>query len=157
MQCYTAELQSLTDRMGNSRNLSRVRIQSAKFFGVDKTAPEIDDLVPDEELVLMDGAMLTFEVDDPELETGENGSGLNEESPWAYWGPSSSWSQRYFYSTQDGAPAGVVSDVDGGVVTIATNTGDAEADKERRLRGGGAGSGQRRAAQPRQRQLRLHA
>ncbi|MDE0179367.1 MAG: hypothetical protein OXP36_12330, partial [Gammaproteobacteria bacterium] len=132
VQCYTAELQSITDPLGNARSLGNVRIQSASNFGVDRTAPEVDDLLPDEELVLMDGAVLTFEVDDPDLETGENSSGLDEESPWAYWGPSSSWSQRYFYSTQDGAPSGVVSNVEDGVVTIATNTGDSEADKERR-------------------------
>ena len=132
VQCYTAELQSITDPLGNARALNNVRIQSANNFGVDKTPPEVDDLVPDEELVLMEGAVLTFEVDDPDLETGENGSGIDEENTWAYWGPSSSWSQRYFYSAQDGAPEGVVSDVVDGVVTISTDTGDEEADKERR-------------------------
>jgi len=131
VQCYTAELQSITDPIGNARALNNVRIRSAENFGVDKTGPEIDDLVPDEELVLMNGAVLTFEVDDPDLETGENSSGLDEESPWAYWGPSSSWSQRYFYSTQEGAAEGVVSDVEDGVVTIMTD-GDDEIDKERR-------------------------
>ena len=135
VECYTAELQSLTDRMGNSRNLSRVRVQSAAFFGVDKTPPAIDDLQPDEELVLADSAMLTFEVDDPELETGENGSGINITSPDAYWGPNTAWRDRYFYSNQDGAEEGIVTldgSENGGVVTIDTNTGDDETNKQRR-------------------------
>ena len=135
VECYTAELQSLVDRMGNSRNLSRVRIQSAENFGVDKTPPAIEDLQPDEELVLMDDAMLTFEVDDPELETGEDGSGINTISPDAYWGPNTAWRDRYFYSGDDDAEAGIVTldgNENGGVVTIATNTGNADADKDRK-------------------------
>ncbi len=133
VQCYTAELQSITDPIGNSRSLNNVRIRSANNFGVDKTPPEIDNVVPDEELVLMDGAVLSFEVDDPELATGENGSGINEANTWAYWGPNTSFSQRYFFSgTGADRDRNVVSDVVNGVVTISTNTGDAEADKERR-------------------------
>ncbi len=128
VECYTAELQSLVDRMGNSRNLSRVRIQSAANFGVDKTPPAIDDLQPDEELVLREDAELMFEVEDPELETGEDGSGLNVTSPSAYWGPTTVFRNRYFAS----GDAGIVSDVTDGVVTIQTNTGDAETDKQRR-------------------------
>ena len=131
VQCYTAELQALTDRMGNSRSLSRVRIQSAEFFGVDKTAPEIDDVEPDEELVLMDGADLMFEVEDPELETGEDGSGFNGAATRAYWG--TSWSNRYFRTGYGDAddPGNVIAE-DGGIVTIETNTGVAAADRERR-------------------------
>ncbi|WP_419862122.1 hypothetical protein [Candidatus Palauibacter sp.] len=131
VQCYTAELQALRDRMGNSRSLSRVRIQSAEFFGVDKTAPEIDDVEPDEELVLMDAADLTFEVEDPELETGEAGSGFNGAATRAYWG--TSWSNRYFRTGYGDAtdPGNVIAE-DGGVVTIETNTGVAAADREQR-------------------------
>ncbi|MYH08909.1 MAG: hypothetical protein F4143_01850 [Gemmatimonadales bacterium] len=131
VQCYTAELQSLMDRMGNSRNLSRVRIQSAEFFGVDKTSPDVDDLVPDEELVLMDGAMLSFEVEDPELETGEDGSGFNAAATRAFWG--TSWSNRYFRTGYgDADDPGDVITVDDGVVMIETVTGNAAADRERR-------------------------
>ena len=131
VQCYTAELQALTDRMGNSRNLSRVRIQSAEFFGVDKTSPEVDDLVPDEELVLMDDAMLTFEVEDPELETGEDGSGFNGDATRAFWG--TSWSNRYFRTGYgDADDPGDVITVDGDVVIIETNTGVTAADRQRR-------------------------
>ena len=94
MECYTRRA-AVADgpRWGTRRNLSRVRIQSAANFGVDKTSPNIDDLQPDEELVLMDGAMLTFEVDDPELETGENGSGINvREVPMRIGAPTPVWS-----------------------------------------------------------------
>jgi len=146
VQCYTAELQSLMDRMGNSRNLSRVRIQSAEFFGVDKTPPAIEDLSPDEELVLMEGANLTFEVEDPELETGEDGSGIEDGSrvtedgspipgPDAYWGPTTAWDNRYFYSGDDDARDGIVTldgGISGGVVMIETDTGNEDADKDRR-------------------------
>ncbi|WP_419862118.1 hypothetical protein [Candidatus Palauibacter sp.] len=133
VQCYTAELQSITDPLGNARSLSNVRIQSANNFGVDKTPPEIDDLVPDEELVLKDDAMLTFEVEDPDLETGEPGSGIDEDNTWAYWGPNTSWSQRYFFSgSGDDRNTDVVSNVENGTVTIDTNTGNEDADKERR-------------------------
>ncbi|WP_419858171.1 hypothetical protein [Candidatus Palauibacter irciniicola] len=131
VQCYTAELQALTDRMGNSRNLSRVRIQSAEFFGVDKTSPDVDDLVPDEELVLMDDATLTFEVEDPELETGEDGSGFNGDATRAFWG--TSWSNRYFRTGYgDADDPGDVITVDGDVVIIETNTGVTAADRQRR-------------------------
>ena len=135
VECYTAELQSLMDRMGNSRNLSRVRIQSAANFGVDKTPPAIEDLSPDEELVLMMGANLTFEVEDPELETGEDGSGINVTSPDAYWGPTTVYRNRYFYSGDDDARDGIVTldgGISGGVVMIETDTGNDDADKDRR-------------------------
>ncbi|MDE0177869.1 MAG: hypothetical protein OXP36_04670 [Gammaproteobacteria bacterium] len=139
VQCYTAELQSITDPMGNARDLSKVRIRSANNFGVDKTPPEIDNLVPDEELVLMDGAALTFEVNDPELETGERGSGFDGAAR-AYWGPNSSWSQRYFDTGHDEDEDGNLLPADPDiimvaedVVTISTNTGaDTEPEKQRR-------------------------
>ena len=130
VQCYTAELQALMDRMGNSRNLSRVRIQSAEFFGVDKTPVEVDDLVPDEELVLMEGAMLSFEAEDPELETGEDGSGFNGAATRAFWG--TSWSNRYFRTGYGDADDPGIITVDDGVVMIPTMTGVAAADRERR-------------------------
>ena len=135
VQCYTAELQSQMDRMGNSTNLNRVRVQSAAFFGVDKTPPTVEDLEPDEELVLMEGAMLTFEADDPELETGEDGSGLANDAdtptPDAFWGPNTVYRNRYFYSGDDDAAAGIVM-LEDGMVTIKTNTGNADADRDRK-------------------------
>ena len=123
---------SITDPIGNSRALNNVRIRSAENFGVDKTGPEIDDLVPDEELVLMNGAVLTFEVDDPDLETGENSSGLDDGKPLGVLGSQQQLVPALFLQHPGLAlPAGVVSDVEDGVVTIMTD-GDDEIDKERR-------------------------
>ena len=51
LDCYTAELQELTDAIGNSTWLGNVRVQSAAAFGVDKTPPEVTDVEPDGEVV----------------------------------------------------------------------------------------------------------
>ena len=77
LDCYVAELQALQDAIGNSTWLggSTARVQSAGEFGVDRTAPEVSRLRPDETLVLATD-MLTFEAEDPPLETGEPGSGF---------------------------------------------------------------------------------
>ena len=74
LQCYIAELQALEDAIGNSTWLGNTRVQSGDF-GVDRGAPELRRLRPDETLVLGTD-MLTFEANDPDLETGEDGSGL---------------------------------------------------------------------------------
>ena len=114
VDCYTAELQSLTDPLGNSRGMSTYRIQSAAHFGVDRGRPVIDDQEPDEVLVLRDGSMLTFEVEDPDLETGEAGTGVNAGGILAWAG--SSRSRRYW--TGDS----FVSESEG-LVTIPTHVG----------------------------------
>ena len=79
LDCYVAELQALQDAIGNSTWLggSTPRVQSAGEFGVDRTAPEVSRLRPDETLVLARDT-LTFEAEDPPLETGEPGSGFSE-------------------------------------------------------------------------------
>ncbi|MYC87866.1 MAG: hypothetical protein F4X22_06465 [Gemmatimonadales bacterium] len=77
LDCYVAELQALVDAIGNSTWLggSTARVQSGGEFGVDRTTPEVSRLNPDEEVVLGVDAV-TFEAEDPELETGEDASGL---------------------------------------------------------------------------------
>jgi hypothetical protein len=77
LDCYVAELQALVDAIGNSTWLggSTERVQSGGEFGVDRTPPEVSRLNPDEEVVL-NANTVTFETDDPALETGEDGSGL---------------------------------------------------------------------------------
>ncbi len=77
IDCYVAELQAMQDAIGNATWLggSTERIQSGGEFGVDHTAPEVSRLNPDEEVVLSVDAV-TFEAEDPALETGEDGSGL---------------------------------------------------------------------------------
>ena len=72
---YVAEVQSIADRLGNSTWLGSRRIRSATHFGVDHTGPEISRERPSESLVLSTN-MLYFEVEDPRLATGEDGSGL---------------------------------------------------------------------------------
>ena len=88
VDCYTAELQSLADPLSNSRSMTRTRIRAAAFFGVDRGAPVTDNEEPDEELVLKGGEMLTFDVEDPDLETGELGSGVKNAGIIAFSGPS---------------------------------------------------------------------
>ena len=78
LDCYVAELQALQDVIGNSTWLggSTPRVQSGGEFGVDRTPLEVSRLRPDETLVLATD-MLTFEAEDPPLETGEAGSGFS--------------------------------------------------------------------------------
>ncbi|WP_419163331.1 Ig-like domain-containing protein [Candidatus Palauibacter sp.] len=76
VDCYVAEVQSLADRLGNAVGLADVaRIRTASTFGVDRTAPEISRERPSEALVLSSNSLF-FEVEDPRLGTGEDGSGL---------------------------------------------------------------------------------
>ena len=115
VECYTAELQSLSDPLGNSRGMSQTRIQSAEFFGVDRGAPVVDNEEPDEVLVLKGGEVLTFDVEDPELESGEMGSGLKgADDIIAFAG--SSYSRRYWDAS------GLVTEQNG-MVTIPSHVG----------------------------------
>jgi hypothetical protein len=72
---YVAEVQSLADRLGNGAWLGGGRIRTASTFGVDRTAPVISRERPSEALVLSSNSLF-FEVEDPRLGTGEDGSGL---------------------------------------------------------------------------------
>ncbi|WP_420633747.1 Ig-like domain-containing protein [Candidatus Palauibacter sp.] len=85
VDCYVAELQGMVDQIGNEvrpllERYGVVPIQSASPFGVDRTPPDIDNEAPDETLVLRDGTWLTFEFEDPDLESGDDGSGVNSDS-----------------------------------------------------------------------------
>ena len=85
LNCYVAELQALVDGFGNATNVGSSAIDRVHTgrFGVDKTAPEVDRLNPDEEVVL-NASMVTFNAEDPELETGEEGSGIGRVSGYRY-------------------------------------------------------------------------
>ena len=80
LECYFAELQALEDALGNSTWLGEDdashRVQSGGAFGVDRTGPEVDRLTPDEPGVVVSTNEFTFEAEDPELATGEDGTGF---------------------------------------------------------------------------------
>ena len=80
LECYFAELQALEDALGNSTWLgdddAGIRVQSGGAFGVDRTPPEISRLTPDEPDLVVSTDELRFETEDPELATGEDGSGF---------------------------------------------------------------------------------
>ncbi|WP_419858167.1 hypothetical protein [Candidatus Palauibacter irciniicola] len=94
--CFVAEVQSLADRLGNAVGLANVpRIRTATTFGVDRTAPEISRERPSEPIVLSSNSLF-FEVEEPRLETGEDGSGLaSAVRAWA--GSSSRTSSRVYW------------------------------------------------------------
>ncbi|MYC87373.1 MAG: hypothetical protein F4X22_03920 [Gemmatimonadales bacterium] len=78
VDCYVAEVQSLADRLGNPTGMSNRRIRTATTFGVDKTGPVISRLRPSEPLVLNEAA-LRFDVENPPIATGEDGSPMDTE------------------------------------------------------------------------------
>ena len=93
LDCYTAELQELTDAIGNSRWLGNVRVQSANAFGVDLTPPEVTDVEPEGEVVFKGRGTTTsptaeflfFDANDPDLETGDPSSGCCFFTPQRYY------------------------------------------------------------------------
>ncbi|MXW68010.1 MAG: hypothetical protein F4Z72_13550 [Gemmatimonadales bacterium] len=107
VDCYVAEVQSLADRLGNAVGLSNVpRIRTATTFGVDRTAPEISRQRPSEPIVLSSNSLF-FEVEDPRLETGEDGSQLTGTvEAWA--GSSSITSGRVYWGRGGSETAMVV-------------------------------------------------
>ena len=97
VDCYMAEVQSLADRLGNAVGLGDVpRIRTATTFGVDRTAPVISRERPSEALVLSSNT-LYFEVEEPRLETGEDGSG-SPVAGLAWAGSSNPNSSRVYWS-----------------------------------------------------------
>ncbi len=94
--CFVAEVQSLADRLGNAVGLGNVpRIRTATTFGVDRTPPVISRKRPSEPIVLSSN-MLHFEVEEPRLGTGEDGSQLaGTVTAWA--GSSSINSSRVYW------------------------------------------------------------
>ena len=110
---YVAELQSLADRLGNSTWLGdgTSRIRTATHFGVDRTPPVISRVRPSESLVLKTDE-LYFEIEDPRLETGEDGS-QPRATVHAYAGDSRYWVTSRHYWTASPAP-----ETAGGSVTV---------------------------------------
>ncbi|MDE2879114.1 MAG: hypothetical protein OXO55_09430, partial [Gemmatimonadota bacterium] len=122
LDCYTAELQELTDAIGNSTWLGNVRIQSAAAFGVDKTPPEVTDVEPEGEVVFKGrgttasptAEFIFFDANDPDLETGDEGSGCCLFTPQRYYSgayrtANAGWSvsSRFGDDTYGGSIAGL--------------------------------------------------
>ena len=102
IDCYVAEVQALADRLGNAVDLAEEpRIRTATTFGVDRTPPVISRERPSEALVLNENA-LSFEIEDPRFESGEDGS-QQRAAAYAYAGDSRYWvtSNHYWSSSVD--------------------------------------------------------
>ena len=114
VDCYVAEVQSLADRLGNAVGLGNLpRIRTATTFGVDRTPPVISRQRPSEPIVLSSN-MLFFELEEPRLENGEDGSQLaSSVSAWA--GSSNPNSGRVYWSTSSTVGGGLT---DAGTVEI---------------------------------------
>ena len=76
LNCYTAEVTGIADGLGNEATLPGTPIGTAAYFGVDKGAPVVTDVEPDAPAVLKRNSILSFETEDPDLATGESGSGI---------------------------------------------------------------------------------
>ena len=112
VDAYVAEVQSLADRLGNSTWLGGGRIRSASTFGVDRTPPVISRQRPAEALVLKTDELF-FEIEDPRLETGEDGS-QTAATVHAYAGDSRYWvGSRHYWTTRPSTAGGSVTvDID---------------------------------------------
>ncbi|WP_419938336.1 hypothetical protein [Candidatus Palauibacter sp.] len=112
IDAYVAEVQSLADRLGNSTWLGGGRIRTATTFGVDRTPPVISRERPAEALVLKTNELL-FEIEDPRLGTGEDGS-QPMATVHAYAGDSRYWvtSRHYWTSRPSTAGGSVTVDID---------------------------------------------
>lgn len=78
VDCYVAEATAIHDGLMNAATLPGVPIGSRAYFGVDKGKPVVSDVEPDVSgIVLMKGEALSFDAEDPDLATGEDGSGVS--------------------------------------------------------------------------------
>ena len=100
IDCYVAEVQALADRLGNAVVLSEEpRIRTVNTFGVDRTPPVISRERPSEALVLNENE-LSFEIEDPRFESGEDGSQQMAEA-YAWAGDSRYWITGGHYWSDD--------------------------------------------------------
>ena len=76
LNCYVGEVTAISDGLGNEATLPGVPIGTKNYFGVDKGAPVVTDVEPDAPAVLKSTSRLSFETEDPDLATGESGSGI---------------------------------------------------------------------------------
>ncbi|WP_428275837.1 hypothetical protein [Candidatus Palauibacter sp.] len=77
--CYVAELAMLADQLGNAWKGGETPaswLQTANF-GVDKTAPKISNVEHDDGDVFGGDAVIEFEVENPKLASGDNGTAIS--------------------------------------------------------------------------------
>ena len=82
LDCYVAELTSLADKLGNAWSGRKApgSWKQTAAFGVDKTKAVLSDIEPDDQgLVFGEKPDMTFEVDNPKLASGDDGTGLEYE------------------------------------------------------------------------------
>jgi hypothetical protein len=84
LDCYVAELVHLADDVGNEADLETVlggdainTGDPATFHGADRTAADISGQQPDSDFILNDVALM-FDAVDPDLESGDAGSQVDE-------------------------------------------------------------------------------
>lgn len=79
LDCYVAELTAFTDNLGNAwkGGASPATWKQTANFGVDKTAPVLSDIEPESGLVFRVLPAMEFEVDNPDLASGDDGTALS--------------------------------------------------------------------------------
>ena len=77
LNCFVGEVTAIADGLGNAATLPGVPIGTRNYFGVDKGSPVVTDVEPAANVtILKNGARLGFKAEDPDLATGEDGSGI---------------------------------------------------------------------------------
>ncbi|WP_428275811.1 hypothetical protein [Candidatus Palauibacter sp.] len=76
LDCYVAELTAFADKLGNAwkGGGDPATWMQTPNFGVDKTAPVLSDIEPESGMVFKALPMMEFEVDNPDLESGDDGT-----------------------------------------------------------------------------------
>ena len=76
LDCYVAELTAFADKLGNAwkGGADPATWMQTPNFGVDKTAPVLSDIEPESGMVFNALPMMEFEVDNPDLESGDDGT-----------------------------------------------------------------------------------
>lgn len=79
LDCYEGDVTELADLVGNPTDLSVTPIAVSTNFGVDRTAADLDEFQPDppDGTVILNDVAVMFDAADPDLESGDAGSGVD--------------------------------------------------------------------------------
>ena len=79
LDCYEGDVTELGDLLGNPTDLSATPIPVSTNFGVDRTAAVLDEFQPDppDGTVILNDVTVMFDAADPDLESGDAGSGVD--------------------------------------------------------------------------------